>query len=164
MAITFNADEVFDIAVQIERNASDFYREAADITADEATKQMMLEFSKMEAGHAQEFSEMRQELSASDKEPMTFDPNDEAAMYLKSFSEAHGWEGRSAKRVEFTSKETRDEILRSALGAEKDSVAFYVGVKDIVFGKSGKEQIDKIIKEEMKHITAISRILATINN
>jgi rubrerythrin len=164
MAITFNADEIFDIAVQIEKNASSFYKEAAKITADDATKQMLSEFSAMEAGHAQEFAGMRQELSQIDKEPITFDPDEEAALYLKSFSEAHGWEGKSAKGIKLSGNETREEILRSALGAEKDSVAFYVGIRDIVFGKSGKEKVEKIIKEEMKHITAISSMLADLKS
>jgi rubrerythrin len=164
MAITFNADEIFDIAVQIEENASDFYREASKITGDDATKQLLSEFSTMEAGHAQEFDGMRQELSEIDKEPMTFDPYEEAAMYLKSFSEAHGWEGKSAKGIKLSGNETKEEILKSALGAEKDSVAFYVGIKDIVFGKSGKEKVEKIIKEEMKHITGISGMLASMRS
>ena len=164
MAITFNADEIFDIAVQIEENASGFYSEASKITKDDETKKMLSEFSTMEAGHAHEFADMRQELSQADKEPMTFDPDEEAALYLKSFSEAHGWEGRSAKGIKLSGNETREEILKSALGAEKDSVAFYVGIKDVVFGKSGKEKVEKIIKEEMKHITGISSMLAAMKS
>lgn len=43
-------------------------------------------------------------------------------------------------------------------------VAFYVGIKDIVFGRSGKDKVEKIIKEDMKHITSISSMLADMES
>ncbi len=45
-------------------------------------------------------------------------------------------------------KRMRD-LLELALSFEKDSVVFYVGVKDLVPPEVGKEQVDEIIKEEM---------------
>ena len=47
MSITFNADEVFEMAEQIERNGAKFYREAATKTSDRQTKDMFLRL----AGH-----------------------------------------------------------------------------------------------------------------
>ena len=49
------------------------------------------------------------------------------------------------------------EVLDAAIAAEKNSVAFYLGVRDIVPEKAGKEKIDDIIKEEMSHITILSQ-------
>ena len=48
------------------------------------------------------------------------------------------------------------QILRSAIQAEKDSIVLYLGMKEMVPQKAGKDKIDAIIKEEMGHI----RILA----
>ena len=45
-----------------------------------------------------------------------------------------------------------DDIFDTALQIEKDSIAFYVGIKELVPQKAGKDKMDKIIGEEMRHI------------
>ena len=47
-------------------------------------------------------------------------------------------------------------ILRVAIGLEKDSIIFYLGMKELVPENLGKNRIDKIIKEEMGHIRLLS--------
>ena len=51
------------------------------------------------------------------------------------------------------------EILKEAVAAEKDSIAFYLGMKDLVPERLGKEKIDVIIKEEMNHIKILGQKL-----
>jgi rubrerythrin len=52
------------------------------------------------------------------------------------------------------------EILKAAIVAEKDSIAFYLGMKDAVSDNRGKQRIEAIIKEEMQHIRILSKELA----
>jgi len=49
-----------------------------------------------------------------------------------------------------------EEILKKAILAEKDSIVFYLGMKEMVPVNSGKTKIDAIIKEEMVHIKLLS--------
>ena len=51
------------------------------------------------------------------------------------------------------------EILKSAITAEKDSIVFYIGIKDVVPSHLGKDKLDDIIKEEMSHIRLLSKKL-----
>ena len=51
MSITFNADEIFEMAEQIERNGAKFYREAAENASDADVKEMLLSMAAMEDGH-----------------------------------------------------------------------------------------------------------------
>ena len=44
-----------------------------------------------------------------------------------------------------------EEILKEAILAEKDSIVFYLGMKEMVPENFGKTKIDAIIKEEMVH-------------
>ena len=164
MSIVFNVDEIFEMAVDVEQNGAQFYKKAAQVGADEDTRKMFLEFSAMEEEHAKTFSEMRKELSQADKEPMTYDPYEESVLYLQSMAQAHGWEGKAGAGVEFTGNETPEEIIDRALKAEEHSVAFYVGIKDVVFGKSGKEKVEKIIREEMQHILGLNARLADLRS
>ena len=47
MSITFNANEIFEMAEEIERNGAKFYRKAAQNTSDNQTKQMLLDMADM---------------------------------------------------------------------------------------------------------------------
>ena len=53
------------------------------------------------------------------------------------------------------------EILKSAIEAEKDSIVFYLGMKEAVPENLGKDRIETIIKEEMGHIRVLSRELVS---
>jgi rubrerythrin len=48
------------------------------------------------------------------------------------------------------------QALDVALQFEKDSVAFFVGMKEILPDPSGKVEIDQLIHAEMDHIRMIS--------
>lgn len=87
MSIEFNADEVFEIAEQIERNGAIFYRSVAEKVADSNKKQLLLDLAEMEDEHEQTFKNLRSELSQDEKTMTTFDPEDEAANYLRALAE-----------------------------------------------------------------------------
>jgi len=52
--------------------------------------------------------------------------------------------------------------LNTAIGLEKESVLFYLGIKDMVPPGHGLERIDEIIREERGHIVQLSSLLAKI--
>ena len=157
MSITFNADEVFAMAQEIEANGARFYRKAAEDATDGDSKKMLLEMAEMEDGHEKTFAEMRKALADADRKENVFDPDNEAVMYLQAMADARGWEGKVSPEEQLSGLETMAEVLDAAIAAEKNSVAFYLGIRDIVPEKAGKEKIDDIIKEEMSHITTLSQ-------
>ena len=162
MGITFNANEIFEMAEQIERNGARFYRKAAEGTADKQMKKMLLDMAVMEDGHLKTFEEMKKDLSDREKEPMVFDPNNEAALYLQEMADASGYEGKITPTKELTGKETMKDILEIALNAEKESVIFYYGLRGMVPVKAGKAKIELIINEELVHITILLKQLKNL--
>ncbi len=159
MSITFNADEIFEMAEEIERNAARFYRQAAKYTLDKKTKQMFLDLAVMEDGHLCTFKQMRSELSGEEKKETVFDPDNEAAMYLQTMAISRGTEGRKSQTEELTGSETIEEIIKIAINAEKNSIVFYVGLKELVPSKMGKNKVGAIIKEEMTHLARLNQYL-----
>jgi rubrerythrin len=155
MSITFNVDEIFEMAEEIEHNGAKFYREAAGNTKDKAVKKMFTDLAAMEDGHEKIFAGMRKDLSAKMKEPTVFDPDNQVAKYLQTMADFHGMEGKAAPTQKFTGKESLEEVLKAALQAEKNSIAFYVGIKDLVSEKKGREKVQAIIVEEMVHVSTI---------
>lgn len=72
MSITFNADEIFEMAEQIERNGAKFYRAAAEKFS--AVRQVLLDLAAMEDEHQSTFAAMRAQLTAPEQQPILFDP------------------------------------------------------------------------------------------
>ncbi len=164
MSITFNADEIFEIAAQMERNGMKFYRKAAEKASDEKIKQMLLEMAKMEAEHLKTFEHMRRYISNKEKAETVFDPDNEASIYLQTMADRHGSEGRKSPTEELTGTESIAEILKIALNAEKDSVIYYFGLRSFVPPKAGRDKIDAIIAEEVEHITTLNQKLESVQN
>ncbi|MDO9565300.1 MAG: ferritin family protein [Candidatus Desulfaltia sp.] len=150
MTYDFNADEIFEMAEQIERNGASFYRRSAESIAEPAEKKLLLDLAAMEDEHEKTFADLRAGLSEKEKFTALFDPEGETALYLRALADTRVF---FEKKIDMSSME---EILKKAILAEKDSIVFYVGMKEIVPVNSGKTKIDAIIKEEMVHIKVLS--------
>jgi len=154
MSYDFNADEIFKMAEQMEKNGAAFYRNAAKNVSDGKNKEMLLMLAAMEDEHEKTFVRMRIELTDRERTATVFDPQGEAVLYLKALVETRVF---FQKEIDTTSMR---DILKEALLAEKDSIVFYLGMKEMVPEKLGKTRLEAIIKEEMNHIKLIGRELS----
>ena len=159
MSYDFNAAEVFEMAIQIEKNGAAFYRKAADLQQEPANKKFLETIAKMEDRHKAGFEEMKQTVSDVEKSSTVFDPNEELFSYLKAMADAHGGEGDPRAADQLTGNETMAQIVQTAIGLEKESILFYLGLKDMVPEKLGRDKIDNIIEEEKKHIAQLAGFL-----
>ncbi len=153
MSYDFNAEEIFEMAEQIERNGAKFYRMAAESISDQESKDFLLKLAEMEDQHERTFKALKAELTPPGRESTVFDPSGEAVLYLQALADTRVF---FEKEMDLSSIRT---ILKEALTAEKDSIVFYLGMKDMVPEKLGKDKIDWIIKEEMAHISLLSNKL-----
>jgi rubrerythrin len=160
MSITFNADEVFEMAEQIERSAAKFYREGAAKAPDRQIKDMFLRLAAMEDSHQRTFEEMRKALSDQEKGGTTFDPEGEASLYLQAMADERGFEGKRSRTEMLTGKESSRELLEIAIEAEKNSILYYVGLKTLVPEGAGKDKVEAIIREEVSHAAELRKYLA----
>ncbi|RJP44094.1 MAG: rubrerythrin [Desulfobacteraceae bacterium] len=156
MAYDFTAKEIFEMAKQIERNGVAFYQKAAKSVSDASEKDMLLELAKMEEDHEATFIKMEAQLKGQETAPTVFDPEDESVQYLKSLADTRVF---FEKEIDLSSMKS---ILKAAITAEKDSIVFYLGMKELVPETLGKDRIDGIIKEEMSHIRLLGKKLVTV--
>jgi len=159
MAIGFNADEVLEMAIRIESNAAAFYRKTAGLQSDEKNRDFFESLAAMEDKHHETFTEMRKTLKEEDKSGKVFDPHGELALYLASMADTLGSEGSPSAADALTGNETLEDIVNIALGLEKDSILFYLGLKSMVPPKYGRDKIEQIIEEERKHVAQLTGIL-----
>jgi rubrerythrin len=164
MPITFNADEIFNMAEKIESNGAAFYRKAATLHPNPHNNAFLTKLAEMEDTHLSTFRLMHKELSIREREETAYDPMGEAMLYLGTMADQHGGEGSPSAAAALTGKETMEQILRIAMELERKSILFYIGLKDLVPAKLGKDKIDKIINEEKGHIVVLSNELKALQD
>jgi len=157
MSFDFNADEIFQVGVQIEQNGQRFYSMAAKNCPDPSAQKLFLDLASWESKHIDFFEKLRQRLSRMAKGGDFFDPNQELHLYLKAAADSHVFL-KSKDVREFVSKcKTPIEALDLAIAFEKDSVVFYTTMKKLVPEHLGKNEIDILINEEIGHIFALTQ-------
>jgi rubrerythrin len=149
----FNAKEILEMAEKIEQNGYRFYRQAAADVKDESIKKFLLELADMEVAHEKVFQEMKTRLSDQEKAEVVFDPFEETIAYIQALADTRVF---YEKEIDTTSVEA---VLMAGIAAEKESIVFYLGMKDMVPAGQGKDKIESIIKEEMQHIRVINNQL-----
>jgi len=161
MPSLFNADEVFEMAQEMERVGARYYRRAAQGSLEDSTTKLLLILAKMEDKHLQVFSDMREVFRAEEHPSEMFDPDSEAAAYLREFVERRVFNEADPEKT-LTGREDARTVLKTALRMEQDSILFYTGLREMVPSRLGQDRVQGIIKEEMKHMAMISRELAAL--
>ena len=160
MTIPFNANEIFEMAQEIERNGAKFYRSAAKKFPQFSS--LFAELAAMEDEHEKTFKKMQDELAGPEVDPPVFDPDGEAEMYLQVMADEQVFDTRTDPSTLLDKNEAPGDVLRMTIGLEKDSIAFYVGLRESVSQKAGKDKIDMIIRQEYGHIVTLSKKLSEI--
>ncbi len=156
MFVFGTADDVFTMAVRIEENGKAFYAGAAAKTTEPNAKKLFEELAEMEAGHIKQFKELRAKLEKTFEGARVWDPEGLAESLLQSAADTHIFTVQAAtERVKNLGRV--EEILDMALQFEKDSVVFFLGMKDMLPDESGKAEIDTLIDAERDHIRLLSQ-------
>ncbi|MFN4190784.1 MAG: ferritin-like domain-containing protein [Pseudothermotoga sp.] len=156
----FNIDEVFEIAEQIERNGSTFYTKAAEKFPEYSKKAIFMKLADMEKEHEKRFHNMRMEVAKKEREISQFlDPTGEAAKYLQAIANSKVFDLRTDPTIKFKDIRSVSELLRVAIDVEKDSIIFYLGIKESIPEGLGRDKIDLIVKEEMGHVQILTELI-----
>jgi rubrerythrin len=160
MKIYFNADEVFEMAEEIERQGAQFYEKAATLFKEPEIKQMLTSLSGMEVGHERIFSSMRAKLLSD--EYRGYDPDESAAAYIKAFTDGKVFDTKKNMCDSLSASTTLRDVLNMAIQAEKNSILFYTGIMQILPEVKGRDAVEKIIIEEMKHVVSLTDKLESL--
>ncbi len=162
MGISFNADEVFEMGMDIEMNGEAYYRKAAELTEDPEIKKIFEDLMVAEKQHYETFKKLRENLPAKDTTPLVSDPEDQEYLYLDALVKSRLFNNvREAEEV--VSKASGPiEALQGALTFEKDTILFFTEMKGRTREDLGKNEIDRLIGEEREHIIWISGMIRKI--
>jgi len=156
MSAHFNADEVFEMAEQIERNGGAFYTKAAEAVDHAAVAKLFRELAVWEHRHEKFFADLRAELTEKERGGAVLDPDDEMKAYLHAAVHGRVFNMNADPAAAVASCDTPGKALQLAIDREKDAVVFYAGIRAAMTPALGKDRIDGILAEELRHITILS--------
>ena len=163
MSVFLSAGEIFDIAIQIERNGAAFYRKAACAAAEEQIRQELNALAAMEDAHQKIFTDLKRSLVPDDREPEWYDADGDAAAYPESFASGKVFDMTQDLSSQLSPAAPLRDVLRLALERERDSVVFFVGLQRLIPPSMGRDQVEAIVDEELSHITLLSKRYAELD-
>lgn len=155
MECAFNAGEIFEMAIRMETNGALFYRQAAKRFTKPSQSEILLRLAAMEDAHRETFEKMRAQLPDSESGAEWNDPDGEMARYLAVFVAAQVFDAAKTPEEFIRHDASLGEILIEAIGKERESILFYLGIREMAGDEGGGPDIDAIIREEMGHITLL---------
>ena len=156
METKFNVFEILQIAEKIEHNSAIFYLKTAELFDDPELRNIYYLLANWRARHEKILTQRRKRFSEKTGEFGTFDPdnyvlsNPDVMAGLAAFSHKPDSSGR------LTGEESREQIFKDAIRRAKEAIVFYNGLKDFARDPASKDTIDKIIKEENRHIRLLT--------
>ncbi len=159
MTIHYNADEVFMMGVDIERNGQEFYHVAAEHTDDQAVAKIFRSLETAEKKHEKLFESLRKKLPRDAGGATIFDPYGQSDQYLAALAETHVFDFQDEQEMIETiaSCDSPRDVLELALRFEKESMIFFLWMKDHTKPEWGRDRIDQLIREEQAHVVRIYR-------
>jgi len=158
MAEFFKANELLEFAVQSEKNGESFYRAGAKKTKNDKVKDIFLYLAEEEVKHRKTYEELLK--SVESYEPKEMFP-EEYFQYLRSYADQHIFVKKEDIEQKVLKTNSDTEAIDLALGFEKDSILYYLEMKNFV-PDSEKSIIDKITEEERRHYNKLTEIKKVI--
>lgn len=158
MMANFSPQEVLRIAIKVEEAGEKLYAKLEYMASDEQIKKVWDYLREQEHVHRNVFQKMLD--NSGDYITDDFNPG-EYDTYLRAIASEYVF---TSEVIECKSKEgfTNDlAAIKFAIDIEKESVLVYEAMKDFVTQKR-HELIDKVIKEEKKHLALLIELKASL--
>lgn len=146
----FTHKEVLDIAVQIERNGEKVYRYALENTSHEKPLELLRWLAEEEVKHVEWLTDLRSRFEGPDAD------NELEEMAREILQGILGSQSFSLEETDLPKLKDLNQLIDTAIEFEKDTVLFYEALKAVVAEEEVANVLNAIIKEERRHVDALS--------
>lgn len=150
----FTAQDILDIAIRLEQNAEKTYRDAQQQVPSVELKTLLAWIAQEEHNHAHWFTQLKNRLTQGEDHHLM------AEMSRALVEDVVQGQAFSLQAVDFKVIDTPDKMVRTFIGFEDDTIAFYEILKSFIDDPAIAGQLEQIIAEEKKHITALQELLS----
>ena len=145
--------DVLTFAIEVEKNGKKFYEAVAARVQEQKAKELFLNLAKEEEKHIGDFEKLLEKVSGQESAE-TYEG--EYLDYVKALVDNHVFR-RDIDVARLADNVTGvEDALDLALRFEKDSILFFVELKEVIFAKE-KGIIEELIEQEHSHILTLSK-------
>lgn len=150
----YQAGEIIDLAIEIEKTGGKFYRKLAEKAPSEKIKSLLLFLASEEDQHQIRFSELGKDLA-----PVNVSETyqGEYFEYVGFTVETHMFNNTDKLEQLVENARSGLDIIQLAIDFERDTVLFFNGFRNVVL-KDQQAVIDDLIMEEQIHLVKLSRL------
>ena len=145
----FTLHEIYDLAIQIEKNGEDFFRNAEEKISDPSLKALFLWLAEQEVRHGKWFMQ-KKESSKAGSESLALDE-----MGSKMLQDIVGDQSFSLGEVDIDQINKMEDLLSIAVEFEEDTIIFFRMISSLLEDAESLVGLDEIIEEEKHHIEAL---------
>ncbi|MDJ0913529.1 MAG: ferritin family protein [Desulfobacterales bacterium] len=149
----FSLNEIFDIAIKIERNGETAYRKAIDKADKPELASLLGWIADEEMKHTQWLNELR------DKYLLMPSGGQVEEISSDLLNELLGDHSLSLDDVDFANIHEVNELIKVWIEFEEDTVLFYEMLQQFIEEEQTTGLIDQIIAEEKKHIANLKELI-----
>ncbi len=150
----FTAQDILDIAIRLEKNGEKTYRDARLHISGDALKTLLAWIAQEEHNHARWFTELKNRLTQGEDHHLM------AELSRALVEDVIQGQAFSLEEVDFETIDSPDKMLRTFIGFEDDTIAFYEVLKTFIDETAIAAQLEQIIIEERKHMATFQEMLA----
>jgi rubrerythrin len=150
----FHIHEIIDLAIQIENNGANFFRQARQSISSPAMQALLEWMAEQESSHVQWFRKLRQRVAAPQIDPRL------AQAGRQILRDYLGDQTFSLKQADLGQLRSVTQLLELAREFELDTVAFYELLSSTLDDEQAAAHLEQIIAEERRHAELLERYLS----
>ncbi|MBI5526550.1 MAG: ferritin family protein [Deltaproteobacteria bacterium] len=155
--------DVLKLAFTMEKTGAEFYCHAAHFTNNPTQHLMLLGLAGMESEHAVWIGSLQEQLLGPTPKATVSTADQVVSEFLDSWVKGKVFDPRPVEVEKLAKSEGLSGVFRYALGMEKDTIVFYSGLRSFLGSADAEGFIDKIIREEQRHLAEIGRALEDVD-
>ena len=149
----FTMSEIIEFAIRIEENGEKVYRDASEKVSEPSLVSLLKWLADEESEHVQWFSQLKGTVQEESVDPKVGEMGQSLLLGIV------GDQTFSLKERDLSKIADLKEVLRIALGFEKDTVIFYEMMGSFIQEDAALAKLDQIIQEEKRHVRTLSEFL-----
>ena len=146
----FSAREIIDMAIKIERNGENYYRQAIEKITDPSLQALLIFLADEEHEHARRFEAFKQRIKDSEEDRKL------AEISGTMLQKVVGNQSFSLDDADLTELDSKEKLIGIAIEFEKDSILFYEILQSLIEDPETLRQLTEIIAEENRHIEMLN--------
>jgi rubrerythrin len=149
----FSIGDIIDLAIQIEKNGENVYRNALQKASNPSLASLFQWLADEEVQHAKWFSELKKTIKTNT------DDSRLEEMGKTLLRRILGDQAFSLQDADFSNIDQIKHLVKLAIEFEQDTVLFYEMIQSVIEDKETLDQLNRIIVEEKGHVKLLQDFL-----